>query len=105
MSRPPVRLRCPRRVNKLGCNGSLQLRIARTRKRGVQASRSRKVRYEIRAGKRETVTLELTSSDVRRLRSRQRRKLETRGILVSVEKGRIDLKTTVGNPGLKLRGG
>jgi Ca2+-binding RTX toxin-like protein len=94
-----VRLRCPRGVKGLGCKGSLQLRVARTRKRGVQASRSRNVRYKIRASKRKTVRLRLSSKDVSTLRRGKR----TRGILVSVEKGRKGRKTTVRNPRLKLR--
>jgi hemolysin type calcium-binding protein len=98
-----VRMRCPRGVKKLGCKGSLQLRL--DRKRGSQASRSRKVRYRIKAGRRKTVKLRLTAKDVRTLRKRQRRKLKARGILTSVEKGKKGRKTTVRNPRLKLRGG
>jgi Ca2+-binding RTX toxin-like protein len=98
-----VRLRCPRGVRKLGCKGRLQLRVARTRKGGVQASRSRRVRYRIRAGRRKTVTLKLTRRDVRTLRRHKRRRVKSRGILVSVEKGRKGRKTTVRNPRLKLR--
>ena len=94
-----VRLSCPRGVKRLGCNGSLQLRIARTRKGGVQASRSRKVRYEIKAGRRKTVTLRLTSRDVRTLRGRRGKR--TRGILISVEKGQKGRKTTIRNPRLR----
>ncbi len=98
-----VRLRCPRGTHRLGCNGGLQLRLARTRRGGVQARRSRKVHYEIDAGKRKTVTLHLSSRDVQRLRGHKRRGLRTRGILESVEKGRKGTKTTVRNPLLKLR--
>ena len=98
-----VRLRCPRGTHKLGCKGKLQLRVARTRKGGVQAGRSRKVRYKIKAGRRKTVTLRLTGKDVRTLRRLQRRGKKPRGILVSVEKGRKGRKTTVRNPRLKLR--
>jgi hypothetical protein len=98
-----VRLRCPRGVRKLGCKGRLQLRVARTRKGGVQSSRSRRVRYKIKAGRRKTVTLKLTRKDVRTLRRRQRRGRKTRGILVSVEKGRKGRKTTIRNPRLRLR--
>ena len=94
--RVKVRLRCPRGVKALGCNGSLQLRLGRN----TQASRSRKVRYKIRAGQRKTVTLQLSSKDVRTLRRGGRR-----GILTSVEKGRKGRKTTVRNPRLKLSGG
>ncbi len=97
-----VRLRCPRRVRGLGCRGRLQLRIARNPRRGVQA-RSRRVRYRIRAGRRKTVTLRLSRSDVRTLRRRQRRGRRTRGILASVERGRKGRKTTVRNPRLRLR--
>jgi RTX calcium-binding nonapeptide repeat (4 copies) len=99
-----VRLRCPRGVKKLGCKGRLRLALARKRKGGVQTSRSRRVRYKIRAGKRKTVVLRLTKKDVRTLRRNKRRGKATRGILVSVEKGRIGPKTTVRNPRLKLRG-
>src|SRR4051794_21379013 len=79
-----VRMRCPRGVKRLGCKGKLQLRVGRT----AGSSRSRKVRYKIRAGKRKTVTLKLTRRDVGGLRSRQRRGRKTRGVLTSVEKGR-----------------
>jgi hypothetical protein len=98
-----ARLRCPRGVKKLGCKGTLQLRLDRTRGGGAQASRSRKVRYKIKAGKRKTVTLKLTSKDVSALRSRQRRGKKTRGVLTSIEKGRKGRKTTIRNPRLKLR--
>jgi hypothetical protein len=97
-----VRLRCPRGVRSLGCKGTLRLRLARTRKRGAQSSRSRRVRYSIRAGRRKTVALKLTRRDVRNIRRRQRRKLEARGILASVEKGRKGRKTTIRNPRLRL---
>jgi hypothetical protein len=95
-----VRMRCPRGVRSLGCKGRLQLRLD-TRRAG--SSRSRRVRYKIKAGKRKRVTLKLTRRDVRRLRSRQRRGRKTRGILTSVEKGRKGRKTTVRNPRLRLR--
>ena len=100
--RTRVRLRCPRGVGRLGCKGRLQLRLARGRRGGVQA-RSRRVRYSIRAGRRKTVTLRLSRSDVRTLRRRQRRGRRTRGILTSVERGRLGRKTTVRNPRLRLR--
>ena len=90
-----VRLRCPRGVRSLGCNGRLQLRVGSG---GAGSSRSRRVRYRIRAGRRKTVTLKLTRADVRRLRGKRRR-----GILTSVERGRIGPKTTIRNPRLKLR--
>jgi len=96
-----VRMRCPRGVKTLGCKGQLQLRIDRR----ASSSRSRKVRYKIKAGRSKTVTLKLTASDVRTLRRHQRRGTKTRGILTSVEKGRKGRKTTVRNPRLKLRGG
>jgi hypothetical protein len=93
-----VGMRCPRGVKRLGCKGRLQLRIDRR----ASSSSSRKVRYKIKAGKRKTVTLRLTPSDVRSLRSRQRRGRKTRGILASVEKGRKGRKTTIRNPRLKF---
>lgn len=89
-----VRLRCPRGVRSLGCRGRLQLRVGRS----AGSSRSRRVRYAIRAGRRKTVTLTLTSRDVRKLRGKRRR-----GILTSVERGRIGPKTTIRNPRLRLR--
>ena len=88
-----VRLRCPRGVKSLGCNGRLQLRLGR-----ASASRSRRVRYRIKAGRRKTVTLTLSAADVRALRRRSRR-----GVLTSVEKGRKGPKTTIRNPRLRLR--
>jgi hypothetical protein len=93
--RARVRLRCPRGVRSLGCKGRLQLRVG-----GSRSSRSRKVRYKIRAGRRKTVTLKLTRRDVRSIRRRGRR---ARGILTSVEKGRKGPKTTRRNPRLRLR--
>jgi hypothetical protein len=90
-----VRMRCPRGVRSLGCKGRLQLRVGRAR-----SSRSRRVRYKIKAGRRKTVTLRLTRRDVRTIRRRGRR---ARGILTSVERGRKGRKTTVRNPRLKLR--
>lgn len=89
-----VRMRCPRGVRGLGCNGRLQLRVGQ----GAGSSRSRRVRYRIRAGRRKTVTLTLTSGDVRKLRGKRRR-----GVLTSVERGRIGPKTTIRNPRLRLR--
>jgi hemolysin type calcium-binding protein len=94
-----VRMRCPRGVKRLGCKGRLQLRIDRR----ASSSRSRKVRYRIKAGRRKTVTLKLTRRDVRSLRGRQRRGRKTRGVLTSVEKGRKGRKTTIRNPRLRLR--
>ena len=85
-----VRLACPRGVKSLGCNGRLQLRLG--------ASRSRRVRYRIKAGRRKTVTLQLSAGDVRALRRKSRR-----GVLTSVEKGRKGPKTTIRNPRLRLR--
>jgi hypothetical protein len=96
-------LRCPRGVKKLGCNGTLQLGIARSASRGAQSSRSRKVAYEINAGKHKLVTLQLTDKDVARLRRRQDQGKRTRGILTSVEKGKIGRKTTIRQARLKLR--
>jgi hypothetical protein len=63
------------------------------------------VAYRIRAGGRKVVALLLTRKDVATLRRRQRRKVKTRGIVVSVEEGRKGVKTTVRNPRLKLRAG
>ena len=100
-----MRLVCPKGTHKLGCTGSLQLLLARAHKDGVQSSRSRKVRYKIRAGKRRTVTLGLAGTDVTTLRKRQSRGEKTRGILVDVETGKKGRKTTVRNPALELRGG
>jgi hypothetical protein len=91
-----VRLRCPRGVKRLGCKGRLQLRVGRA----ARAGRSRRVRYKIKAGRRKTVTLRLTRRDVRGIRRRGRR---ARGILISVERGRLGRKTTIRNPRLKLR--
>src|SRR3954469_128386 len=51
-----VRMRCPRGVKRLGCQGRLPLKNDRR----ASTSRSRKVRYRIKAGKRKTVTLRLT---------------------------------------------
>ena len=98
-----VALRCPRGVRRLGCNGTLQLGIARRRGGAGNASRSDRVRYAIRAGRRRSVSLQLTGADVRRLRRNERRGAETRGVLVSVEKGRLGPKTTQRNPRLDLR--
>ena len=92
-----MRLRCPRGVRSLGCNGRLQLRLGRASS-SAGASRSRRVRYRIRAGRRKTVTLKLSSGDVRALRRKSRR-----GVLTSVEKGRKGPKTTIRNPRLRLR--
>jgi hypothetical protein len=91
-----VRMRCPRGVKRLGCKGKLQLKLDRR----AGSSRSRKVRYRIKAGKRKTVTLKLTRRDVRSIRRRGRK---ARGILTSVEKGRKGRKTTIRNPRLRLR--
>jgi len=93
-----VRLRCPRAVRQLGCNGRLQLGIASGNR--SQASRSRRVRYRIRAGSRRSVPLQLTPGDVRVLRGGPRR-----GIVRSVEKGHLGPKTTVRTPRLQLRTG
>jgi RTX calcium-binding nonapeptide repeat (4 copies) len=91
-----VRLRCPRGVRRLGCRGRLQLRLGRR----AGSSRSRRVRYRIRAGRRKTVTLKLTRRDVRSIRRRGRR---ARGVLTSTERGRLGRKTTIRNPRLRLR--
>jgi hypothetical protein len=88
-----ARLRCPRGVRSLGCKGRLQLRVGR-----AESSRSRRVRYRIRAGRHKTVTLKLTGRDVRALRRGSRK----RGVLTSVEKGRKGPKTTIRNPRLRL---
>jgi len=95
-----VRMRCPRGVKGLGCNGRLQLRLDRSG--GAQGSRSRRVRYRILAGRRKTVTLKLTPGDVRSLQRQKRRKVGSRGVLTSVEKGRLGPKTTIRNPRLRL---
>jgi len=91
-----VRMRCPRGVRKLGCKGRLRLRID-------GGGASRRVRYAIEAGRRETVTLRLAPRDARRLRRRQRRGKTTRGQLTSVEKGRLGPKTTIRHPRLRPR--
>jgi hypothetical protein len=91
-----VRLRCPRGVGGLGCKGRLQLRVGSAGP--ARASRSRRVRYSIRAGRSKTVTLRLTGADVRSIRRRGRR---ARGVLTSVERGRIGPKTTIST--LRLR--
>jgi hypothetical protein len=93
------RLRCPRGVRSLGCKGALQLRLDGRR---AGDSRSRKVRYAIRAGKRKTVTLRLSASDVRKLRRNRRGGKRTRGVLTSVERGRKGRKTTIRNPLLRV---
>ncbi len=92
-----VRLRCPRGVGSLGCEGRLSLRLDR---RGARRARKR---YEIRAGRSKTVTLRLSRGSVRALRSRQRRGRRTRGVLASAERGRLGRKTVVRNPRLRLR--
>ena len=97
-----VRLRCPRGVRSLGCNGRLQMRLG-SGGGGAGQSRSRRVRYRIRAGGRKTVTLTLNSSDVRTLQRQKRRGVKSRGVLTSVERGRIGPKTTIRNPRLRLR--
>ncbi len=91
-----VRLRCPRAVGRIGCDGRLRLTLARGSR--SQASRSRRVRYRIRAGRRRSVALQLTTRDVKALRGGARR-----GVLTSVEKGHLGAKTTVRTPRLRLR--
>ena len=86
--RVKVRLRCPRAVKTLGCNGRLQL------------GRSRKVRYKIKAGRRKTVTLRLARRDLGTIRRRAGR---ARGRLTSIERGRLGRKTTVRTPRLRLQ--
>ena len=93
--RAKARLRCPRGVHGLGCKGRLQLK--------VRGSSTRKVRYRIKAGRRKSVTLRLPAKAVRTLCRRQRRGKTTRGVLTSVEKGRLGRKTTVREPKLRLR--
>ena len=92
-----VRLRCPRAVRKLGCNGRLRLHVKGT------SSHTDKVRYRIKARKSRTATLTLARKGVRALRRRQRHGRTTRGALTSVEKGRHGRKTTVRSPRLRLR--
>lgn len=87
-----VRMRCPRGVRSLGCKGRLQLRVGR-----VQSSRSRRVRYRIRAARRKTVVLKVARADVRKLSGKRRR-----GVLTSVEQGRKGPKTTIRNTKLIL---
>jgi hypothetical protein len=70
---------------------------------GAGSSRSRRIRYRIRAGRRKAVTLRLTARDVRTLGRRQRRGRTTRGVLTSVERGIKGPKTTIRNPRLRLR--
>jgi RTX calcium-binding nonapeptide repeat (4 copies) len=94
-----VPLRCPRGVRSLGCNGTLQLALDT---RSARTSRSRKSRYTIKAGRRKAVRLRLSAGDVSKLRRNQGRRKKTRGVLTSIEKGRIGLKTTIRNPSLRL---
>ena len=98
--RVAVRLRCPRGVGSLGCKGRLRMRLVPGRGR---SNRTRRVGYRITAGRRKTVTLRLSRRAVARLRSRQRRGRRTRGIVRSLEKGRLGPKTTIRNPRLRLR--
>ena len=90
-----VRLSCPRGVGSLGCKGTLRLKLD---SRTATKSRSRRVSYSIKAGRRKTVALDLTRADVRKLRGKRRH-----GVLTSVERGRIGPKTTIRNPRLRLR--
>jgi Ca2+-binding RTX toxin-like protein len=91
-----VRLRCPGGVGSLGCKGRLSLRL------DLRGARRARRRYEIRAGRRKTVTVRLSRGSVRSLRRRQRRGRRTRGVLASVERGRLGRKTTVRNRRLRL---
>jgi len=90
--RTRVRLRCPRGVHALGCNGTLRLKVA-------GGGRTRKVSYRIKAARRKAVRLKLPPKVVRRLGRGKAR----RGVLTSREKGRIGPKTTVRNPKLRVR--
>ena len=93
-----VRLRCPRGVPQPRLQRPAAAPPLGRASGSADASRSRRVRYRIRAGRRKTVTLKLSSADVRALRRKSRR-----GVLTSVEKGRIGPKTTIRNPKLRLR--
>ena len=88
-----ARLRCPRGVRSLGCNGRLRLRVP-------GGSGSRRAPYRIKAGARKAVTLKLTPGAVRTIRRRGR---AARGVLTSVERGRLGRKTTIRNPRLRVR--
>ena len=83
-----VRLRCPHRTT-IGCRGTLSLRLAR---RG--ARRPAGTRYAIRRGRSAAVRVRLTRREARRTR-------RARGVLVSLEKGRLGPKTTVRSPRLR----
>ena len=82
-----VRLRCPRRTT-IGCRGTLSLRLAQ---RG--SKRPAKTRYAIRAGRSGTVSVRLTAREARRVRGR--------GILTSIERGKLGPKTTIRQPRLR----
>ena len=82
-----VRLSCPRRT-RIGCRGTLSLKLAR---RG--ARRPARTRYAIRAGRSARVRVRLSRAEARRARGR--------GILTSVERGRLGRKTTVRMPRLR----
>ena len=82
-----ARLRRPRRTT-IGCRGTLSLRLA---KRG--AKRPAKTRYAIRAGRSAKVRVYLTAREARRVRGR--------GILTSLEEGKIGDKTTIRQPRLR----
>jgi hypothetical protein len=92
----PVRLRCPRGVGSLGCEGRLSLRL------DLRGARRVRKRYEIGAGRSRTVTVRLSRGSVRALRRRQRSGRRTRAIVASVERGRKGRKTTVRNPRARL---
>ena len=94
-----VRMRCPEASRGSAARAGSELRVGRA----ARSSRSRRVRYRIKAGRRKTVTLHLTRGDVRALRRQKRRKVKSRGVLVRSEKGRKGPKTTIRNPRLRLR--
>lgn len=86
-----VRLSCPRKTT-IGCKGSLSLRLARNGKR-----RPARAKYAIRAGKSQTVPVTLSAAETRRVNG----KGKARGILTSLEKGKLGLKTTIRERGLR----
>ena len=84
-----ARLKCPRRVT-IGCRGKLSLKLAR---RGTR--RPARTAYRIRTGRKARVRVSLTTREARRIRGR------VRGILTSVERGRLGPKTTIAQPRLR----
>lgn len=84
-----VRLSCPERTT-IGCRGTLSLTLA-----GRGAKRPARTEYSIRAGRSETVSVRLSAAEAPRARG------GVRGILTSVERGRLGRKTTTRSPRLR----